>query len=622
MGDMAPTHLFDRLKKLYGNDPVPGDAPLKEALNLMGYWPIHPFEITKVLFLTAILFAGPLYERGIVEGSWRDWIRGRYIGEVIGSWMGWRNFVAGPITEEIVFRSAIVPLHLLAKVASKRVVFITPLYFGIAHIHHFYEYTLTHPHTPLLPALLRSVVQFTYTSIFGFYATFIFLRTGSLPAVILAHSFCNWCGLPRLWGRVEAGVPLGPPSNEERERKDERRSPETSAIAVGDSRLNIGWTVAYYFLLVIGAVIFCRALWPLTDSRHSLAQFEFTYFSYDEHHQLHLDASSLRYYYPPQLGADLCRGYDTFQQLDDTRDDHLDSLLTAVMAHERETGAKSETDFITWRGMITKIMATPYENFNGFEMNATKFQGTIFIEENHAYKLQQRQGQHNQQPRRGAASQDMMSFWGYKFETLSLIPQPWAATPREVIERRDEEIVNNHSQYCSVVKTGIGKAKMIIGGEVDAIWDSKPTNKDAPINWVELKTAEAPSDDRDMLKFERKLLKFWIQSFLLGVPIIVVGFRSKDGILRSLEKLDTQSIPNNVKRKGKGSWDGNLCINFTASFLEWLKSTITSEGVWTIKRRERSPIIEVQKTVDVGHGDILTPEFVAWRQELASTAAV
>ena len=29
-------------------------------------------------------------------------------------------------------------------------------------------------------------------------------------------------------------------------------------------------------------------------------------------------------------------------------------------------------------------------------------------------------------------------------------------------------IVNNYAQYCSVVKTGIGGSKMIIGGEVDA----------------------------------------------------------------------------------------------------------------------------------------------------------
>ena len=56
---------------------------------------------------------------------------------------------------------------------------------------------------------------------------------------------------------------------------------------------------------------------------------------------------------------------------------------------------------------------------------------------------------------------------GYKFEALSLIPNTWHETSRDFIESREEKIVNNHSQYCSVVKTGIGKAKMIIGGEVD-----------------------------------------------------------------------------------------------------------------------------------------------------------
>lgn len=132
-----------------------------------------------------------------------------------------------------------------------------------------------------------------------------------------------------------------------------------------------------------------------------------------------------------------------------------------------------------------------------------------------------------------------------------------------------------------------------------------------------------------MLKYERKLLKFWIQSFLLGVPKIIVGFRSQNGILQRLEELETKNIPGLVKRQGKGTWDGNLCINFTAAFLDCesftacdlistnapsgLKKTITTSGVWRIRRRERSPVIEVFKNEDSGHGDILSPEFVEWR---------
>lgn len=48
------------------------------------------------------------------------------------------------------------------------------------------------------------------------------------------------------------------------------------------------------------------------------------------------------------------------------------------------------------------------------------------------------------------------------------MPDMWDPTPRDYIENREDLIVNNHAQYCSVVRTGIGKAKMVIGGEVDA----------------------------------------------------------------------------------------------------------------------------------------------------------
>jgi RAT1-interacting protein len=71
-----------------------------------------------------------------------------------------------------------------------------------------------------------------------------------------------------------------------------------------------------------------------------------------------------------------------------------------------------------------------------------------------------------------------------------------------------------------------------------------------------------------MLKYERKLLKFWAQSFLLGVPKIIVGFRDQQGIVHRLEELDTAGIPGKVKKVGRGSWDGNICINFAAAFLE------------------------------------------------------
>lgn len=59
-------------------------------------------------------------------------------------------------------------------------------------------------------------------------------------------------------------------------------------------------------------------------------------------------------------------------------------------------------------------------------------------------------------------------FLGYKFETLSTLPAPWAEMSRDSIENRDQEAVSNKAQYCSVVRTGIGKTILCLGGEVDA----------------------------------------------------------------------------------------------------------------------------------------------------------
>ena len=213
-------------------------------------------------------------------------------------------------------------------------------------------------------------------------------------------------------------------------------------------------------------------------------------------------------------------------------------------------------------------MTAPYAKFDEWEMNATLFQGTIFIEENHQKKLASREDQYTAGATRGNMSQDLMSFWGYKFESICLLLAPWSDVSREYIESREEQIVSNYAQYCSIVRTGFGKTKMVIGGEVDAVMDFKPSDKSEPTNWVELKTTAEVHDDKGQVKLERKLMKFWAQSFLLGVPNIVVGYRDQQGVLQRLQKLETQAIPDNVQRRGKRLWDGQICINFAASFLE------------------------------------------------------
>jgi prenyl protein peptidase len=162
----------------------------------------------------------------------------------------------------------------LSKAPLTTVIFGTPIIFGLAHVHHFYEFRITHPHTHLVAAILRSVFQLAYTTLFGAYATYLYLRTGSLIAVILIHAFCNWMGLPRLWGRVGAIEPLvGPDNGQDRVRKRDKDKATATKVKAADGGLGIGWTVAYYVILVAGAIGFWKELWALTESSSALIQF-------------------------------------------------------------------------------------------------------------------------------------------------------------------------------------------------------------------------------------------------------------------------------------------------------------------------------------------------------------
>jgi RAT1-interacting protein len=272
-------------------------------------------------------------------------------------------------------------------------------------------------------------------------------------------------------------------------------------------------------------------------------------------------------------------------------------------------------------------MTAPYDNFAEFAMFATLHDGTIYIEEDFPSRFAARAAESSRPPPRyqhpDQQSHEMMTYWGYKFETLSLIPTPPSTTPPETIRKHQQSVTSNHAQHCSIVHTSFGPHSLLLGGEVDGLMGPKSTSPDTPIPWVELKTAEElpppqRQQHRDVLKFERKLLKFWAQSFLLGVPKIVVGFRSKAGILRGLQMFNTHELPGMVRR-GTACWDGNVCINFAADFLAWLKETVTGDGVYSIVLRKKGGVVEVKK-VGEGTGDIVSEEFLAWRRKKAEAA--
>lgn len=110
-------------------------------------------------------------------------------------WILLRNLFIAPLAEEVVFRACFVPVLFASQIMTQsQVIVVAPLFFALAHVHH--AVICLQNAEPLGRVLLRALFQCTYTTLFGCYTTFVFLRTGSLLAVVLCHSLCNALGLP------------------------------------------------------------------------------------------------------------------------------------------------------------------------------------------------------------------------------------------------------------------------------------------------------------------------------------------------------------------------------------------------------------------------------------------
>jgi len=151
-------------------------------------------------FVTPILFLGPLYGRYLGQdlpfmANWTFANNGPLF-----NWVSIRNYVVGPISEELVWRSCLVCAYRLAGASNTFLVFFTPVSFGCAHLHHVWEIYNMHGRTAqaLRRAIFSILFQFTYTTLFGFHSVFLFLRTNSLLPSISSHIFCNVMGFPRL----------------------------------------------------------------------------------------------------------------------------------------------------------------------------------------------------------------------------------------------------------------------------------------------------------------------------------------------------------------------------------------------------------------------------------------
>ncbi|TEB27418.1 hypothetical protein FA13DRAFT_1634612 [Coprinellus micaceus] len=157
--------------------------------------------------VTPVLFLGPLYAM-FLGGDLpfqQHWDCERE-GAKFTSWIGIRSYIFAPFTEELVFRACVCTVYHISGTSTSRMIFLTPFTFGVAHAHHAWDtYNRYGRNTEALKrAILGTIFQLMYTTLFGFLATYIFLRTGSLLPAWTAHAFCNVMGFPNIGWELQA----------------------------------------------------------------------------------------------------------------------------------------------------------------------------------------------------------------------------------------------------------------------------------------------------------------------------------------------------------------------------------------------------------------------------------
>jgi len=153
-------------------------------------------------FLVPLLYSGPLFTLFLESALpfQRKWSFKEDLVAVLSSPQGLRNYIVSPITEEVVFRSCIIAIAHLADDSWRSMIFVSPLWFGFAHAHHAWETfnNLGRTRSAFSTAISGSLFQLAYTTLFGWFAAYLFVRTGSAYATCFSHIFCNFMGLPTI----------------------------------------------------------------------------------------------------------------------------------------------------------------------------------------------------------------------------------------------------------------------------------------------------------------------------------------------------------------------------------------------------------------------------------------
>ncbi|CAB4063991.1 RAI1 [Lepeophtheirus salmonis] len=271
------------------------------------------------------------------------------------------------------------------------------------------------------------------------------------------------------------------------------------------------------------------------------------------------------------------RQYQSLWKGDDYFEEGNVPLLRWIHSHPQVLPA----DFVLSRGILAKMMRTPYEKYEPWYFSVVKHRNTFYFKQNET----------DYERRKETTIRNFYSkyfHWGNQFD--------YHLTKR--ITPDINNVLNVCQEYCGVYRRKVNDLCLLYNAEIDGVMMNHENNDPhRPEDFVEFKLTLAIQNERHFEKVaQRKFIRWWAQSFLVGIPRIVCGFRDYDGLVHEIKEYLTEEIPSS---RGV-TWKSSVCCNFLKDILSSLKnrSDLSSDVVYCISWTPPGMTINIKETED------------------------
>lgn len=250
----------------------------------------------------------------------------------------------------------------------------------------------------------------------------------------------------------------------------------------------------------------------------------------------------------PSLPYDLNEGYpDSFIRKPEAESTPVEVIMRAALAVMPDGQLLQTAHICTFRNNLNKIFGTPLKLDDSWVVDACFYEETMYLD------IVKNEGK--EYP--GA---DRFTYYGYKFEAICT--------------GGVDGKVDATSEFASLLGLQIGPHRILMAAEIDCTGNLSSNN---PVDgYLELKTFKLPQHaGQEARMYEDKYPRWWLQSFLAGVPTLVLGGRDGSGMLQKVDFLQVASLPSTAaataqKMGRKQPFDAHQLLRFGSDCLSWM----------------------------------------------------